>query len=237
MKYLTRHRLRRMAIGSFVALMPLALGGWSRPTSTAPDAQALLAQAIHNTNTVRTLVHTDKSTLTTKDGTVAVTARGEEDEVQNRERDYESVTVRALGQNGKIRTLHYTVNIIFMNGQTYYRSSLSHNRWRVRPGTVFPDPFTGGWRRGRTKVSFPSSAKFVEVGGASSGETHMRTTYNRSSYRVTQDLWISAGTTPYVVREDQTYEATKGSHAKAQTQTSLGPFNQPMNIQPPTIGT
>ena len=183
-------------------------------------------------------MHTDTITLTTKGGTAAVTSRGAEDEVQNRERDYESVNIQALGQNGKTQKLHYTVDIIFMNGQTYYRTSLQQNKWKSHSGMVFPDPATGSeWRRARTTVYVPAGAKFTQVGGASSGHIRMHTSFKTSTIHGTEDLWISGGKTPYVVRQDLLRsQGTGANQVTLHTVTSLGPFNRPMNIQPPTVG-
>jgi len=228
------HRLAIVGLGAF---LPLVLGAWSHPLSRTPDAQALLTQAIHNTDTVHTLVHTDTITLTATRGTAVVNARGQEDEVQNRERDYESVNVQLPGQNGSTRKLHYTVDIIFMNGQTYYRTSVQQNKWKSHSGMSFPDPYVGGWKRARTTVLVPSGAKFAQIGGASSGQIRMHTSFKTSTIRGTEDLWISSGKTPYVVRQDvvQT-QGTGANQIKLHTVTSLGPFNRPMNIQPPTVG-
>jgi hypothetical protein len=192
---------------------------------------------LHDTNTVRTLIHNDKITITTKDATVKVTSRGEEDEARNREQDYESVSVQGRARNGTQQKLHYTVSIIFLNGQTYYKSSLSHNGWQMHPGTTFQDPFTGGFQRGRTTVPFSPTTKFAQVGHTGSGGTQMHGTFHKSTYSGTEDLWISAGKTPYVVRDEVTYQYTTGGQAKLHRVTTLGPFNRPLNIQAPGIGT
>src|SRR5438309_562666 len=111
----------RTMIGRSVPAVTLVLAGMAglvRPASSVHAAsaiQALVAKAERDTNTVRTLVHHDKMTITATNGSVKVTAHGTEDEVRNREQDFESVQV-ARRASGKVSTLAYTIDLIFMNG-------------------------------------------------------------------------------------------------------------------------
>ena len=237
MKHLNRARLRRMAVVSAVALV--ACWAWSAPTGSAAGTSQLLQKAIQDTNTVRTLTYTDRTSVKTKTRSVDALIRGAEDEVQNREHDYESVTVTTAGQNNATpSTLHYTADVIFVNGKTYYRSSRQGNQWKVQSGTAWADPYTGGgFRRGRTKVQFSPNFKFTEVGGTAGGETHVRALVTARTGSATVDLWISSGSTPYVVREDEKVQVT-APQSSAGTETvrfDFGPFNRPLNIQPPPL--
>jgi hypothetical protein len=65
----------------------------------------------------------------------------------------------------------------------------------------------------------------------------MHTSFKTSTIRGTEDVWISGGKTPYVVRQDVVQaQGTGANQIKVHTVTLLGPFNRPMNIQPPTVG-
>ncbi len=232
MRFIDRRLRCQIAAAAFLLAAPFATSGWMPAAHAASNVQALLAEAEHNTNTVNTLAHTDQNTVTTATMTLKVRSHGAEDEIHNREQDYESVSVTGHGAAGKIRNLHYTVDIIFMNGLTYYRTSLTHNVWATHPGMTFPDPYTGGWKRGRTTVSFPKSVKFKEV-GTSGGQTQVRASIVQPALAGTIDLWISGGAKPYIAREDERYHPTKGKAGSAHVQISFGPFNSPTVIEPP----
>lgn len=215
----------------------LAVAGMAASTAPASTAhaasalQTLVANAERNTNTVRTLIHHDRFTITAPAGSVNVTAHGTEDEVRNREQDYESVHVVRRTANGKISKLNYSVDLIFLNGSTYYRTSAAPTQWKTQKGMKFPDPYTGGWQRGRTTVTVPSTLAFTSA-GISGGETHVHATFSNKTVTGTVDLWITTGSKPYVVRQDLTRHFTKQSISD-RTQVTFGPFNSNVNIQPP----
>lgn len=228
-------RLGRIIILVALVVPPLGLAWPARPASAASSVQALVAQAEHNTNTVRTLVHHDRRIITSVNGKVTVNDRGAEDEVHNRERDYESVTVRAkIGK--KVQRLHYTADIIFMKGRTYYRISLAKNKWQTRKGMTFADPYAGGWKRGRTTVSFLKGFNFQRVGVAG-GKTHVRSTFSKSGAAGSVDLWITGGAKPYVVRVVYRYHLIKQRASSFYMNETLGPFNGPVVVLPPINGT
>lgn len=211
--------------GMAVSLMPA-------PTVHAASAlQTLVAKAENNTNTVRTLIHHDLYTITAPNGSVNVTAHGTEDEVRNREQDFESVHVTQRAANGKVNKLSYSVDLIFLNGSTYYRTSAAPTQWKTQKGMKFPDPYTGGWQRGRTTVTIPSTLAFTSA-GSSGGETHVHATYSNKTVTGTVDLWITTGSKPYVVRQDLTRHFTKPVESE-RSQVTFGPFNSNVNIQPP----
>lgn len=233
MRFIDPRLLGQIVPAVFLLATPFATSGWVQSAQAASNVQVLLAKAEHNTNTVKTLAHTDQNTVTTATTTLKVSAHGAEDEIHNREQDYESVSVTGHGAGNKIRHLHYTVDIIFMNGLTYYRTSLTHNVWASHPGMTFPDPYTGGWKRGRTTVSFPTSVKFKEV-GTNGGQTQVRASIVQPALAGTIDLWISGGAKSYIVREDERYHPTKGKAESAHVQVSFGPFNATTVIEPPS---
>ncbi|GAC1445307.1 MAG: hypothetical protein NVSMB52_06070 [Chloroflexota bacterium] len=222
-------------VAMVTAVIPLLLAGAVSPAIAASSVQTLIADAERNTNTVNTLIHNDEHTVTTPTLSVKVIAHGSEDELRNREQDYESVSVTSRGSGGKAKSLHYTVDIIFMNGTTYYRTSLQKNKWKTHKGMTFPDPFAGGWKRGRTTVSFPKTFKFQQVGTGGS-ETHVRASFSSATTAETVDLWISSGSKPYVTREEQRYHSVKGPASSALIKVSFGPFNTPLVIQQPSKG-
>jgi hypothetical protein len=197
----------------------------------ASSIQALIAQAEHNTNTVRTLVHHDQVTITAPNGSVKVSARGTEDEARNREQDYESVHVIRRA-SGKVNKLNYTVDLIFLNGSTYYRLSSAPTTWKTQKGMSFPDPYTGGWKRGRTTVTVPTSFSFKNVGTAG-GQTHLHAAFSNKTTAGTVDLWITTGSKPYIVREDVAFHSTSGTPGSETSRIRFGPFNSTVNIQPP----
>jgi len=203
----------------------------------AVDVQALVTQAEHNTNTVGTLMHHDTSTITTPARTVTFTAQGQEDETRNREKDFESVDVTSKTSAGKTQHLHYTADIVFINGTTYYRISapVQNNTWKSQKGATFNDPYTGGWKRGRTAVTFPKSFVFKQV-GVSGGQTQVRANFTTAQTAGTVDLWISSGSKPYVVKEVLKYHATKSQTGTANIVINLGPFNTSLTILAPTVG-
>jgi hypothetical protein len=130
---------RRLLTAGAIALA-LSLGTVPIHVGAAGSVPSLLAQAIKNTNTVKTLAHHDTISIVAPTYTVSDTSRGLENETQNREHDYEAVTVKTHPQTGSSKTLKYTIDIIFMNGQTYYRASQLQNKWKTAKGMKFADP-------------------------------------------------------------------------------------------------
>jgi hypothetical protein len=217
-----------------LALVLAALVAIAQPASpvrAASAVQALVAKAERNTNTVRTLVHHDKVTTIASNGSVTVSAHGTEDEVRNREQDYESVHVTRRA-SGKVSKLAYTVDLIFLNGSTYYRLSTAPTTWKMQKGMIFPDPYTGGWKRGRTTVTTPAGLAFKLV-GTSGGQTHVRASLSSKTSAGTIDLWITTGSKPYIVQEDVAVHSTTGTRVSQTSQVKFGPFNSNVDIQPP----
>lgn len=198
---------------------------------------ALLSKAFHNTNTVKTLIYTQTTTQTSSSIKATIVFRGEEDEVANREADHETVTAQIRQTNGKTQKVHYTLDIVFMQGQTYYRSSLQHNQWHMKKGMTFQDGFLGTvWKRGRTMVSFKPMPTFSLV-GHSGGQTQVRAHVSDTHGTGTVDLFISGGSQPYVVIQDTAGKETIGGQTiQSKSETKYGPFNQTLNIQAPANG-
>jgi hypothetical protein len=212
-----------------VVLAVAGMAAFVPPAHAATSIQSLVAQAEHNTNTVRTLVHHDQWTITAPNGSLKVSAHGAEDEVKNREQDYESVHVTSRAASGKVSKLNYAVDLIFMNGLTYYRISSAPTQWKTQKGMKFADPYTHGWQRGRTTVKVPARFVFKQV-GAGGGQTHVRASSTTKTVTESVDLWITTGAKPYVVREDIAYHDKNGTEV---SQIKFGPFNSNLNIQPP----
>ena len=230
---LTRKTISRSVPAAVLAVAGIAAFVPPLPTAHAASSmQTLIATAERNTNTVRTLVHHDQMTITGPAGSVIVSAHGTEDETRNREQDYESVHVTRRTAVGKVSTLNYWVDLIFLNGSTYYRTSSAPTLWKTQKGMTFPDPYTGGWKRGRTTVTLPTSLVFKDA-GTSGGQTHVHASLSTKTTAGTVDLWITTGSKPYVVRQDRAYHATKGTSGSVHTQVKFGPFNSDVNIQPP----
>lgn len=229
----THNFSRRIVPAAVLAFAGTAVGIFPAPNAHAASAiQTLIATAERNTNTVRTLIHHDQVTITASGGTVQITAHGTEDEVRNREQDYESVHVVRHATGGKVSKLSYTVDLIFLNGSTYYRTSAAPTQWKTRKGMTFPDPYTGGWKRGRTTVSFPTTVVFKDA-GTSGGQTHAHASFKTATTVGTVDLWMTTGSKPYIVRQDVAFHTTKGTSGSETSRVMFGPFNSDVNIQPP----
>jgi hypothetical protein len=234
MNFVDGRRLGRFAAVAACAGSVIIAAGLGR--ANAADVQALVTQAVHNTDTVNTLVHHDLSTIVSGKTSLKASITGAEDEVANREQDSETVRVTGPGLNGSTQTIHYTLEVIFIKGYTFYRSSQQNNQWKQQKGTTLKDPFTGGFSRGRTTVTPPSGFKVgtYSLVGTSGGQTHVRATLTAKGEAGTFELWISSGATPYVVREAVHVHTTGGSTKGTESFTSkLGPFNKPVTIQPP----
>lgn len=231
----------RSVAGATAALLLLAfvpsLTGGPRRAEAATGLQ-LLAQAERNTNTVRTLSRYGSQTVTQPNSTITLTLRGTEDEVRNRETDSEAVRYSGKTSTGKPRVVRYTLNIVFMNGKTYFRTSLARNKWQTSRGMSVRDPYTGvGWRRARTTV--PTIAALVKgityrVVGTSGGLTHFRGSFKKPPIAGTDDLWVSGGARPYVVREIQRYHSTTKLRQNVVSIDNFGSFNAPVLITVPT---
>jgi hypothetical protein len=228
-------------------LIPGALAGLGAPLALfvglalpahASSAQTLLNRAVRDTNTVRTLLYTTKTVETSKNLSLTVNMQGAEDEVANRERDREAVTATARNPQGVKRTVHYTLDIIFMNGKTYYRDSLQQkNAWQTRSGMSFSDNLTGiKWQRGRTTVGdWISPLKLVGSVTNSGAEFSGRT--SKASGDMPLQVWISGGAKPYVTREVMTITKTvQGQRIHYTERQNFGPFNQPISIAEPATG-
>jgi hypothetical protein len=219
--------LRLAALGGTA----LALVAWPQSGAAAASPPAL-AKAVRNTDTVRTLVYHSDTTESGNGLTIHVTNIGQEDEVHNRERDGEDVTVHTK-QNGKTRTIHYTLDLIFMNGRTYYRTTLAHNnQWQTHSGMSLCDPIRNCWQRGRTTLTNLLPLAFSPVAGSA---THFRAAVKQKTTHGTIDAWISSGKTPYVTRVLQNEViTTSGVSVKNHVDTTYGPFNSALVIQAPS---
>ena len=206
----------------------------SAHASTAASVNSILASAEHDTNTVHTLIHHD--VITEKTASVSVVAKitGEEDEVRNREQDTEVVTATGKQSNGKTKTIHYTLEVIFMNGTTYYRTTLDKNKWQKHSGMKIADPYSGvDFARARTTVKFGSNVHFAPVSGS---KYHFRAQTTSKNVASTIQLWVTSGHTPYVQRELEVYHRTKGTALSGSQATTFGPFNKTLVILPPISG-
>lgn len=223
-------------------------------SSYAASSTQSLATAEHNTNTVKTLVHHDILTqsVPTQSGQILkihTVVLGQEDERANRERDVETVTASLSGKNGKSTTRHYRLEMIFANNRTFYRINVAlipgvtKNKWYVQKGMELADPISlVSYKRGRTTVPTCPIAGAKSLGSAS-GTEHYRATVHATASSCTglhgtMDLWTSTASTPYVVREGihGYFTDKKGTHYPYTDKETLGPFNQPLNIQPPITG-
>lgn len=234
-----RNVSRHLAAGiaATMCLGVLLSGTGIRTAAAAVNVQSLMNQAIHDTNTVNTIVHHDQTSIVSGRNRFNVTASGAEDEVRNQEQDSEKVTVTAPGANGNLQTIHYSLDVIFIKGYTYYRSSVQQNQWKQKKGSTFTDPFKGKFVRQRTTISNPQGFAVgpFKLVGTSGGQTQVRAALSAKNTTGTYDLWISGGSKPYVVRTVVKAHSTKGTSFSETLRTDYGPFNKPVTIQPPII--
>jgi hypothetical protein len=207
-------------------------------SAQAADSAALLRQAMSNTNHVKTLVYTSETNQKTKTLSVQILIRGEEDEVHNRERDHEEIVLSGKNPSGQPATARYVADVVFLNGKTYYRRTVDHGKWHTKNGMTFQDPNERvvAFKRGRTKVSFPSVAHFSPVSSnAPNGETRYHAAYTYKGAAVVEDVYVSGGSTPFVVEDDLSAPFRQaGQTIQSRTVTKYGPFNQTLVIEPPT---
>jgi hypothetical protein len=229
------HRRRAVPL-VLAAAVAFATTAVIAPMAHAAGVAALVAKAESDTNSVKSLVHHDSTVAKNPNITISFTATGQEDELHNREQDHEDVHVRGYDSKKKLHTLHYSADIIFLGGKTYYRvSTLNKNAWQTANGMKFNDPYTGGWKRARTKITLTKAAVFKAV-GISGNQTHVRATISTARVTETDDLWISGGATPYVVKEQIVQQSKKVKGATSTFTSTLGNFNIPLVIQSPTAG-
>ena len=234
------NHLRRALLGLGALTTPI-FTSWSAASAGSPNAQQLLARAIRNTNSVRTLTYTSTVTLSSKYFAFRTVNRGQEDERGNRERDHESATVQTKDKTGRQQTIRYTVDVIFIHGRTYYRSSLlKNNAWQEQAGTTLLDPVLGrlgnGWARKRTTVKIGPVNKYVLI--SQGAQSHLRASVKKNGSSGVEDIFISNGSTPYVVRDViQNTIVLQGQTVKQRQQVDYGPFNQALNIDLPSTGT
>jgi hypothetical protein len=212
-------------------LITLALCVWARPAHAA-GAQALLARAIQDTNTVKTLQYTNQFVQTFSNGTVITAVQGQEDEARNRERDHETMITRGKTKQGKLVTRAYVVNVVFLNGRAYYQHPLKDKIWHSQKGMVFKDG-VASFKRGRTTVDF-NGGRFTPAGTAANGDAHFHASVRKQGVSGSIDVLVSKGKTPYVVLvNERLTQSVKGKTVKLQARFAYGPFNQPLNITAP----
>lgn len=216
-------------------LIVLALSIWARPAH-ASGTPALLTRAIHDTDTVKTLQYTNQFVQTFSNGTVITAVQGQEDEARNRERDHETMVTHGKSKQGKIVTRAYVVNVVFLNGQTYYQHPLQSKLWHTKKGMTFKDG-VASFKRGRTTVDFPG-VHFTAAGTTPNGDAHFHARVNKSGVSGAVDVFVTKGKTPYVVLVNEFLtQHLRGSTVKIHARLAYGPFNQPLKITAPVSST
>jgi hypothetical protein len=225
--------LRVSLLASF-ALATLPTSGTARAMKSFVDSRVLLDQAVKNINSVSTLVYSTHGTQVSTRLSLTFEVTGQEDEVHNREQDHESLTASGLRANGTHATVQYAVDVIFVSGKTYFRRSTDKGRWLVQSGMRYRDTYAGfGFSRGRTRLAYAPSTKLSFV-GAAGGLTHLRVRVSVGQDQHNDDIYISGGIKPYVVRVDTSRIVTQnGIQVTEHSRTDYGPFNQVLVITPP----
>ncbi len=221
-------------------LASLALAGWS-PRTDSTAGFSLLATAIHDTDTVKTLQYSDQFVEHFSNGTLTTLVQGQEDEARNREQDRQTVVERVKNSKGKTVTGAYAVNVVFLNGETYYQHPLMKDKtWRTRKGMSFNDGIAV-FKRGRTIVKYDkpfAGVHLAPAGTAANGETRFQGRVTKGGLTGTIDVFVSKGTMPYVAAVTEAYtEKIKGKIVKVQGRMLYGPFNRALNITAPVTST
>lgn len=217
----------------------LALGGWHRPSHVF--AASLLTTAIHDTDTVKTLQYSMEIVQRFSNGTLTSIVQGKEDEVRNREQDHQAVVERVKNKKGKMVTAAYSVNVVFLNGETYYQHPLLKDKtWHTKGGMAFSDGISK-FQRGRTTVNLGgpfTGVHLVPAGTASNGDARFHGRISKKALSGTVDVLVSRGKIPYVasVAESVTQQV-KGKMVTSQSRIVYGPFNQTLNITSPIAST
>lgn len=234
------HRLPALIVP--FAAVALILSTAASPRAASGSATTILARAIANTNSVRTLRHYDKIVRTAKYGTISIAIVGQEDEVHNRERDVETVRLSARQHNGKTVSSGYKIAVIFANGHTFVRGLTPPTTWSIRKGMQFLDQESGvGFNRSRTTVPTYPLVKPISIRSAPAGTQVRARVLHQSqgtTLRGTIQLLIKGGLTPYVIQETVrgTVRDNKGKVLVEREDNRYGPFNTPLQIQPPVVG-
>ncbi|MGI8825423.1 MAG: hypothetical protein ACR2JC_07240 [Chloroflexota bacterium] len=227
---------RTCAVLSAVALLTMA--GWAPAAAGSTATQRLLSQASQNTNSVRTITYTILKDERSTNLSFKLVDHGAEDEVANSEQHHMSAVVHEKIASGRMRTIKYTVDLIFIHGRTYYRSNLfKNNAWQERIGSVLHDPVLAGngWQRKRTAVSFPLSNKYAEV--SRGGQVHLRSQARTSIGNTTEDVYVTQSIRPYVARMTVNVTGSfQGNAVSIHQDTTFGGFNRPLHIDIPTTG-
>jgi hypothetical protein len=216
-------------------LAACTLGVYSERAGAA--SSPLLGRAIGNTDALTYYHETDVDR--TVEGTTSVTVTSTEtyDQKNNRESDHAAFVVV---KNNK--TQRYSIDVIMMNNQTYFLSTLNKQGWQMKAGFGYVDPVSGQeWVRAPLSFANLGRQKVASQGNAAGGTYHVHFKPVKSAkYKGTAqaDLWITTRGTPYVVRYTQNISATvKGKKASETVDTRLSNFNKPVTITAPKLGT
>jgi len=203
--------------------------------ASASDAQALLNRAAADVNRVRTLSYVQHNTQSSSSVHLATVMRGQEDEVHNREQDREEVTLSARDAKGHVKHIHYTLDIIFVGGTIYWRSSTKPSVWTHKRAIVFRDPFTQvTWQRKRTIVEVSHLSQLAVLSSGAQG-AHIEGQLVKGGQSVKHDFYLSGGSNPYVVKDVVTAsQVIQGKKVQAKTETDYGPFNTTLVIVAPS---
>lgn len=220
-----------ISLGALV-LFPMHL---QSSVASATDAQALLNRAAANVNRVRTLSYVQHNTQSSSTVHLVTVMHGQEDEVHNREQDREEVTLSARDAKGHVKHIHYTLDIIFVAGTIYWRSSTKPSVWTHKRAVVFRDPFTQvSWQRKRTTVDVGGLSHFAVLSNGAQG-TRVEGQLVKGGQSVKHDFYLSGGSNPYVVKDILTAsQVIQGKKVQAKTETDYGPFNATIVIVAPS---
>jgi hypothetical protein len=232
-----RNVMRREAwaaalIGGVLALGPVH-GEVANAATVTVDRQLLAA--IENTDVAGTYVEATNGIVSGPAGSMHRVLHNEYDNAHDREQDHAeyTITTRTLGRT---KTLRYTLDLIMLDGRTYYRSSLHDRSWKVKKGYGYTDPASGDhWIRSGLNYSFILRYKPVLVGHTGNQlEYQIRVPGRPYPGRFTYDIWIDAGSHPYIVRVFNYGGYTKnGQRFTIRHDTRLSDYNRPLDIRAP----
>lgn len=234
-------RLYRRAVPYALVFGVVGVLAWLPPIQQAQasnDMRALFQTAVTNDNRAHTFVQARRAVVAVPSAhrVLQYTQTTQYDEVHNQQSNQANFAVTSHTTTGT-RTVRYSVDVIFANGNMYYRSSLDKNQWHLRKGaTEYIDPLSRvHWKRGRY-VLYTLSKRPFQVITSSPNVAHVRVDDSNGYYKGMVDVWVVRGATPYVIREyDRGNGVEEGLRVQVQFHDHFTSFNRPLHIQIPKV--
>lgn len=219
--------------GPVVSILLYAFLSGGAAGAVALDRQ--LPMAVHDTDTAASYVESTVDTSSTPGQTIHRVLRNEDDLAHNRGRTHAEYTITTR-TGGRTRTIRYTLDLIMLDGRTYYRNSLHDKTWKVKRGTEYTDVASGDhWVGGG--LSFSGMLRYrAYLVAHTSGQLEYRFQAAGKPYpgHFTVEVWVSAGSHPYILRVLTVGGYIKnGQRHTDHRDTRLSDYDRPLDIRAP----